>query len=171
LIPVDQGRSWVTFYFKQKFDLKEGSLGSIFSITGIIATLSVLIASSLSKRIGNVKVRSQEAGKTSGLTNPDHGLYASTVVNFSSFDPYPRDFEWGSCLPHSTGMHAEYGCGPSVCLSGRNHLAAGANSRHGHDQLGKDVLPKLGTSDYWVVEYTSTFLGCICCCRVLEGIV
>ena len=48
--------SWVTFFFKQKFGLSDGKLGSIFSITGIISAVSMLVASSIAKRIGNVKV-------------------------------------------------------------------------------------------------------------------
>ncbi|KIX95221.1 uncharacterized protein Z520_09137 [Fonsecaea multimorphosa CBS 102226] len=47
--------SWVTYFFKRKFNLPEGKLGSIFSVTGIISALSMLVASSISKRIGNVK--------------------------------------------------------------------------------------------------------------------
>ncbi|KIX04958.1 uncharacterized protein Z518_05830 [Rhinocladiella mackenziei CBS 650.93] len=47
--------SWVTYFFKRKFDLPERNLGSIFSITGIISALSMLVASSISKRMGNVK--------------------------------------------------------------------------------------------------------------------
>jgi hypothetical protein len=46
----------VTFYFKRRFDLSEGRLGSIFSVTGVVSALSMLVASSISKRIGNVKV-------------------------------------------------------------------------------------------------------------------
>ncbi|EXJ77665.1 hypothetical protein A1O3_09894 [Capronia epimyces CBS 606.96] len=47
--------SWVTYFFKRKFDLPEGKLGSIFSVTGVISALSMLVASSIAKRIGNVK--------------------------------------------------------------------------------------------------------------------
>ncbi|EXJ86177.1 hypothetical protein A1O1_06547 [Capronia coronata CBS 617.96] len=47
--------SWVTYFFKRKFDLPEGKLGSIFSVTNVISALSMLVASSLAKRIGNVK--------------------------------------------------------------------------------------------------------------------
>ncbi|KAK7903246.1 hypothetical protein LTR67_001263 [Exophiala xenobiotica] len=47
--------SWVTYYFKRRFNLSEGKLGSIFSVTGVISALSMLVASSISKRIGNVK--------------------------------------------------------------------------------------------------------------------
>ncbi len=49
-------RSWVTAFFKQKFDLSEGLLGTLFFVTSIIAAASMLVASSISKRIGNIKV-------------------------------------------------------------------------------------------------------------------
>ena len=48
-------RSWVTYYFKRKFNLAEGALGSLFFVTSIISAASILVASSLAKRIGNVK--------------------------------------------------------------------------------------------------------------------
>ncbi|MCJ1358881.1 MAG: hypothetical protein MMC33_008881 [Icmadophila ericetorum] len=48
--------SWVTYFFRRKFNLEEGKLGSLFFITSIIAAASTLVASSISKRIGNVKV-------------------------------------------------------------------------------------------------------------------
>ncbi|KAL1856131.1 hypothetical protein Plec18167_000246 [Paecilomyces lecythidis] len=47
--------SWVTYFFKKKFDIPEGKLGSIFFTTSIIAAASMLVASSIAKRIGNVK--------------------------------------------------------------------------------------------------------------------
>ncbi|MCJ1380167.1 hypothetical protein MMC17_003270 [Xylographa soralifera] len=47
--------SWVTYFFRQKFDLHEGRLGSLFFTTSIIAAASMLVASSIAKRIGNVK--------------------------------------------------------------------------------------------------------------------
>ncbi|GKZ27647.1 hypothetical protein AbraIFM66951_006000 [Aspergillus brasiliensis] len=47
--------SWMTYFFKRKFSLPEGSLGSIFFTTSLISAASVLVASSLAKRIGNVK--------------------------------------------------------------------------------------------------------------------
>ncbi|KAJ9607481.1 hypothetical protein H2200_007559 [Cladophialophora chaetospira] len=47
--------SWVTYFFKRKFGLSEGTLGTIFSITGVISALSIFVASAISKRIGNVK--------------------------------------------------------------------------------------------------------------------
>ncbi|KAJ5130212.1 uncharacterized protein N7515_006251 [Penicillium bovifimosum] len=47
--------SWMTYYFKGKFNLPEGELGTIFFTTNIISAASMLVASSLAKRIGNVK--------------------------------------------------------------------------------------------------------------------
>ncbi|KAJ9300262.1 hypothetical protein DTO271G3_2379 [Paecilomyces variotii] len=47
--------SWVTYFFKKKFDIPEGKLGSIFFTTSIISAASMLVASSIAKRIGNVK--------------------------------------------------------------------------------------------------------------------
>lgn len=47
----------MTYFFKRKFTLPEGKLGSIFFITSIISAASMLVASSIAKRIGNVKVR------------------------------------------------------------------------------------------------------------------
>ncbi|CAI7626776.1 unnamed protein product [Penicillium viridicatum] len=47
--------SWMTYFFKGKFNLPEGELGTIFFTTNIISAASMLVASSLAKRIGNVK--------------------------------------------------------------------------------------------------------------------
>ncbi|KAF2205984.1 MFS general substrate transporter [Delitschia confertaspora ATCC 74209] len=48
--------SWITNFFKRKFHLQEGYLGSLFFTTSIIAAISVLIAASLARRFGNVKI-------------------------------------------------------------------------------------------------------------------
>jgi MFS family permease len=45
----------MTYFFKRKFSLPEGTLGSIFFTTSIIAAISMLLASSIAKRIGNIK--------------------------------------------------------------------------------------------------------------------
>jgi MFS family permease len=47
--------SWITNFFKRKFHLQEGYLGSLFFTTSIIAAMSVLVAASLARRFGNVK--------------------------------------------------------------------------------------------------------------------
>lgn len=48
--------SWVSYFFNYKFGLTEGKLGTLFFVSTIIASGSQLVASSISKRIGNVKV-------------------------------------------------------------------------------------------------------------------
>ncbi|KAJ5624750.1 Major facilitator superfamily domain general substrate transporter [Penicillium lagena] len=45
----------MTSFFKRKFSLPEGELGTIFSISSLISAASMLVASSIAKRIGNVK--------------------------------------------------------------------------------------------------------------------
>ncbi|KAE8148603.1 major facilitator superfamily domain-containing protein [Aspergillus avenaceus] len=52
---VDYCRSWMTYFFKRKFALPEAKLGSIFFTTSIIAAASMLVASSIAKRFGNIK--------------------------------------------------------------------------------------------------------------------
>ncbi|RAH67824.1 putative MFS transporter [Aspergillus aculeatinus CBS 121060] len=47
--------SWMTYFFKRKFSLPESELGSIFFTTSIISAASMIVASSIAKRIGNVK--------------------------------------------------------------------------------------------------------------------
>lgn len=47
--------SWITYFFTTKFSLPEGTLGTLFFTTSIIAALSNLVASSISKRIGLLK--------------------------------------------------------------------------------------------------------------------
>lgn len=47
----------MTYFFRRKFSLPEGQLGSIFFISSVVAAASMLVASSIAKRIGNVKVR------------------------------------------------------------------------------------------------------------------
>ncbi|KAI0483825.1 major facilitator superfamily domain-containing protein [Xylaria cf. heliscus] len=46
--------SWITYYFQWRFDIEKGQLGSIFFVTQILAAMSMLVASSISKRLGNV---------------------------------------------------------------------------------------------------------------------
>lgn len=49
--------AWQTFFFKTKFGLSEGVLGTIFFTTTIVSAFSMLASSSIAKRIGNIKVR------------------------------------------------------------------------------------------------------------------
>jgi MFS family permease len=47
--------SWTTNYFKRKFGIQDSHLGALFFSTSIVQALSVLVAASLARRIGNVK--------------------------------------------------------------------------------------------------------------------
>ncbi|KAK4077416.1 uncharacterized protein Triagg1_3748 [Trichoderma aggressivum f. europaeum] len=47
--------SWVTYFFRWRYGIEEGNLGSIFFVTSITSALSMLVASSLAKRFGNIK--------------------------------------------------------------------------------------------------------------------
>ncbi|PNS20997.1 hypothetical protein CAC42_3334 [Sphaceloma murrayae] len=46
--------SWITYFFREKFGLKDGALGSIFFTTSIVAAFSSLVAASIARRIGNI---------------------------------------------------------------------------------------------------------------------
>ncbi|KAK9474283.1 major facilitator superfamily domain-containing protein [Dipodascopsis tothii] len=47
-------QTWISYYFSERFDVAEGRIGSILFVTNIVAALSALVASSISKRIGPV---------------------------------------------------------------------------------------------------------------------
>ncbi|KAK3937864.1 MFS general substrate transporter [Diplogelasinospora grovesii] len=46
--------SWVAYFFRSRYNLEEGKLGSVFFVTSIISAASMLLASALAKRFGNV---------------------------------------------------------------------------------------------------------------------
>ncbi|KAH8887518.1 MFS general substrate transporter [Thozetella sp. PMI_491] len=48
--------SWVTYFFRSKFDIEEGTLGTIFFATNLCSAASIIVASSLAKRFGNVNI-------------------------------------------------------------------------------------------------------------------
>jgi MFS family permease len=56
MLITNKCRSWITFFFKEKFKIQEGELGSIFFVSSFISALSMLVASSLAKRLGNITV-------------------------------------------------------------------------------------------------------------------
>ena len=47
--------SWVTYYFRTRFALSGGTVGTLFFITSMISAVSILFAAALARRIGNVK--------------------------------------------------------------------------------------------------------------------
>lgn len=48
-------QSWITYFFTRKFSLREGQLGTLFFVANILSSVSMLVASSISKRIGLIK--------------------------------------------------------------------------------------------------------------------
>ncbi|KAK9371233.1 major facilitator superfamily domain-containing protein [Lipomyces kononenkoae] len=47
-------QSWLSYYFAQRFGVKEGTLGSLFFVTNLISAASSIVASSISKRLGPI---------------------------------------------------------------------------------------------------------------------
>ncbi|KAI2610109.1 major facilitator superfamily domain-containing protein [Hypoxylon fragiforme] len=90
--------SWITYYFKSVFKVEEGTLGSIFFVTQTIAALSMLVASSLAKRFGNVNTMifthlpSQIFRALLGVPTNLHLALALLILNAStqSMDTGPR---------------------------------------------------------------------------------
>ncbi|KAI2784287.1 MFS general substrate transporter [Daldinia loculata] len=90
--------SWITYYFKSQFDIEEGELGSIFFVTQTIAGASMIIASSLAKRFGNVNTMifthlpSQIFRALLGVPSDMHLALAFLILNAStqSMDMGPR---------------------------------------------------------------------------------
>ncbi|KAI3558115.1 hypothetical protein CABS01_02675 [Colletotrichum abscissum] len=47
-------QSWIAFFFRWKFNVDDGTLGSLFFTTSLLAAATTLVASSIAKRIGNL---------------------------------------------------------------------------------------------------------------------
>ncbi|KAI8259247.1 hypothetical protein K4K53_003721 [Colletotrichum sp. SAR 10_77] len=47
-------QSWIAFFFRWKFDMDNGLLGSMFFVCSFLAVVTTLVASSLAKRFGNL---------------------------------------------------------------------------------------------------------------------
>ncbi|KAI1741714.1 MFS general substrate transporter [Xylaria scruposa] len=90
--------SWITYYFQWRFDVEEGKLGSIFFVTQILAALSMLVASSIARRLGNIKTMvlthlpSQIFRALVGIPNNVHIALLFCIINAStaSMDTAPR---------------------------------------------------------------------------------
>ncbi|KAI8946446.1 major facilitator superfamily domain-containing protein [Xylaria longipes] len=90
--------SWITYYFQWRFDIEKGELGSIFFVTQILAAASMIVASSIAKRLGNVKTMvlthlpSQVFRALIGVPNNVHIALLFCIINAStaSMDTAPR---------------------------------------------------------------------------------
>ena len=134
LLLTKSTRSWVTYFFKRKFDLSEGTLGTIFSITGVISALSIFVASSISKRIGNVKVKlptyspfpplqSQAKNCETNAFPTDNGLHPPPLRNLSRPHPLPLHPPRRPHLPHRPRLHPSHGRGAPFRLLSGNRVA------------------------------------------------
>ncbi|KAI8635578.1 MFS general substrate transporter [Xylariaceae sp. FL1651] len=90
--------SWITYYFQWRFGIEKGKLGSIFFVTQILAATSMIVASSIAKRLGNVKTMvlthlpSQIFRALIGVTDDVRAALFFCVINAStaSMDTAPR---------------------------------------------------------------------------------
>ncbi|KAJ2984606.1 hypothetical protein NUW58_g5972 [Xylaria curta] len=90
--------SWITYYFQWRFNIEKGQLGSIFFVTQILAAMSMIVASSIAKRLGNVKTMvlthlpSQVFRALIGVPNDMHIALLFCIINAStaSMDTAPR---------------------------------------------------------------------------------
>ncbi|KAK9234355.1 major facilitator superfamily domain-containing protein [Lipomyces kononenkoae] len=48
-------QSWISYYFSERFDTKEGTLGVLFFVTNFVSAASSLVAAPLARRLGLVK--------------------------------------------------------------------------------------------------------------------
>lgn len=80
----------------------------------------MLLASSIAKRFGNIKVFSPYRILCSGnghrLTPPDHGLYTSSIWDLPLLDTYPVLPPIGSYISRPPSMHTKYGCRSTFLL-------------------------------------------------------
>lgn len=74
--------TWMTYFFHAKFNLEEGRLGSLFSGLALITASSILVASAIAKRIGNVKVCPEV---------PEGLLSLTTLIQAMVFTHLPSD--------------------------------------------------------------------------------
>jgi hypothetical protein len=105
----------MTYFFKGKFNLPEGQLGTIFFTTNLISAASMLVASSLAKRIGNVKVRLFLAKWSQSLILAiDHGVHTLALGHLPGADRSPIYPSHGTHLLGLARLFSEHGCGTSL---------------------------------------------------------
>ena len=117
---IDLLRSWITFFFHDKFGLPESKIGSLFFITTIVAAVSMLFAAALARRFGNVKVSiSLERIKIHKLTQIDYGIRTSALSSLPFVDSSPTIGQGVHRLSHSSILHTVNGYPTSIRIPGR----------------------------------------------------
>lgn len=99
-------RSWITFFFDKKFNLSAGQLGTIFLATSLIAALSMLPASSLAKRLGNIKVNTSYAYLTSFTDNLDNGSRPPSIRHLPCSNSSSEPAQTGNSSSHPSLLHS-----------------------------------------------------------------
>lgn len=94
-------RSWIAFFFRWKFNVDDGTLGSLFFTTSLLAAATTLVASSIAKRIGNLNVRKLHQPSDGSLYTRWTDLLTSVTqamvfthlpsTIFTALIPLPRD--------------------------------------------------------------------------------
>lgn len=141
-------RSWMTYFFKRKFDLPEGNLGSIFFVTNLICSASTLVASAIAKRIGNVKVfhilQVSLQEEIILILNIDNGLHTPSVGNRPLVDSRASRAAPLTDVSHPTLLFAIDGRGASQRVSGCCTAQGPAHGDNGRDQCGQNVHAESG---------------------------
>ncbi|KAF2154442.1 MFS general substrate transporter [Myriangium duriaei CBS 260.36] len=133
--------SWITYYFQRKFGISEGDLGTLFSVATAVSAVSVLFASAIAKRLGNVKTMAfthlPSTVAVMFIPMPS-SLSASVILLFlrnscKSMDTAPRAALLAAIIP-SDERTAVNGIANVVKTVGQSFgpLATGALSTAGH---------------------------------------
>lgn len=131
-LSTDLLRSWITFFFHDKFGLPESKIGTLFFITTIVAAVSMLFAAALARRFGNVKVNiSLERIKIHKLTQIDHGSRTSTLSSLHFVDTRSSVRQSVHRLPRSSILHTINGHPTAIRIPGRYRRATRAYSHDG----------------------------------------
>jgi hypothetical protein len=143
--------SWVIWFFKTKFHLKDGMLGSLFFTTSIIAAASMLVASSIAKRFGNIKVRTKPLRISNNRIDLflDNGVYPPPLRHLPRSDPNPQLSSLCNHVHRPPLLHTIHGCGTSFRLLGSCRASTRTNRSHGRHQRCQDL------SLFWVAFVTA----------------
>ncbi|KAL8900090.1 MAG: hypothetical protein Q9207_005858 [Kuettlingeria erythrocarpa] len=136
--------SWMTYFFTTKFSLPEGTLGTLFFVTSIIAALSNLVASSISKRIGLVK--------TMVFTHLPSAIFLALIPLPSSLGPAMAFLVLRSCTQNMDQAPRQAFLAAAVLPSERTAVMGVVNVVRTLSQSGGPVVTGwlAGMKKFWV---------------------
>lgn len=146
-MPTNSSRSWITYYFQWRFNIEKGKLGSIFFVTQILAAMSMIVASSIAKRLGNVKVIIPHATAVSIfyhewmhllLTPTDNGPHPSPLANLPRLNRRTRQCVCRALILHTQCIDSINGYRATVCVPRYHHLTRGTDGGHGNAERSQD---------------------------------